>query len=43
MSQDVTGDKNVNAAQGKAAHGVGGQLGKGGPGQGAGDTLSKGL
>ena len=43
MGQRVTDDKDVNAAQDSAAQGVGGQVGKGGVGQGVGDTLSKGL
>lgn len=43
MSQRITDDKNANAAQDQAAQNVGGQVGKGGVGQGVGDTLSKGL
>ena len=43
LSQRVTDDKNANAAQDQAAQNVGGQVGKGGAGQGVGDTLSKGL
>lgn len=43
MSQRVTDDKNANAVQDSAAQSVGGQVGKGGAGQGVGDTVSKGL
>ena len=43
MSSRVVDDKNVTGAQDEAAKNVGGQVGKGGAGQGVGDTLSKGL
>ncbi|KAG8527008.1 uncharacterized protein KY384_008437 [Bacidia gigantensis] len=43
MSQRVVEDKNITDVQDGAAKEVGGAVGKGGIGQGIGDTLSKGL
>ncbi len=43
ISAPKTGDKNVDKMQGDLGKDVGGQVGKGGIGEGVGDTLSKGL
>ena len=39
----MSDDKDVNELQDRVGGDVGGQVGKGGVGQGVGDTLSKGL
>lgn len=43
MNQDVTGDKDVQAAQKKAGEAATASVGKGGIGEDVGETLSKGL
>ena len=43
ISAPKTGDKDVDKLQGDVGKDVGGQVGKGGLGEGVGDTLSKGL
>ena len=43
ISAPKTGDRNVDTLQGDLGKDVGGQVGKGGVGEGVGKTLSKGL